>query len=290
MGEPAKYRTRSYNMRGRKTAPPEKVKTDHSAKWDTDSGMTPEQKRTVLEVEEQYRDRYTETGHIIDANGRIRAVSKNGTGNSASFSRGELALYGYNSVITHNHPEHEYNARGNYHNEGNGMAKRIGVTFSGADLNLAAYADAKEIRANTPTYTYSVRRGENGWGASPDMLEAEYDIERAKQLSILRPKESDRYKTFTIKDKDGNTVEVKGEDIHRQRWARMNTLACHRAMQMVAKKYGLIYTRTKRHEKSAADAKLEASGKANSPRKTMSAEERRKRKIDRILNRMYGRR
>lgn len=42
-------------------------------------------------------------------------------------------------------------------------------------MRFAVGANLKEIRAVTPTYTFSVKRPKNGWGVSPNQVKRAYD-------------------------------------------------------------------------------------------------------------------
>ena len=82
------------------------------------------------------------------------------------------------SVFTHNHPSAL----------GRTGVGAIGTSFSHQDLTFAVGANVKEMRAVTPTYTFSVKRPKNGWGVSPKQVRAAYSrAERAVK------KEMDRY-------------------------------------------------------------------------------------------------
>jgi len=75
-------------------------------------GMSPKQKKAVLEVEERDRDRYTEKGYIIGADGKVIGESVNGRSTVCSFYDEDIRK-SKDAVMTHNHPAHEYTIRGN---------------------------------------------------------------------------------------------------------------------------------------------------------------------------------
>lgn len=78
-------------------------------------------------------------------------------------------------VLTHNHPR------------GWGFSEkslgRIGNSFSPADIYLAVSANLSEIRAVTPTYTFSLKRPKTGWGVSVNELNKVINEEHQKCLS-----------------------------------------------------------------------------------------------------------
>lgn len=202
--------------RAQYTRPEVRVRPNKAA---TDAGLTPVQRKAVNETEQRIRQRQTETTRAITPNGDvINPTIGNGTRNQARLN---LRLVPSNSVITHNHPSFE--GRG-----GTGLGADVGASFSANDLRTAANANAAEIRAVTPNYTFSVRRGANGWGASPDTLKREMDAAYQKykreHLSVVN-----RYASGT---------RARAEAV-----GRLNGLASHQAIRDVAKKYGLIYTR-----------------------------------------------
>lgn len=52
------------------------------------------------------------------------------------------------------------------------MAARIGNSFSLHDIEIAIKHNVREIRAVTPTYTYSISRPSRGWGITADKVES----------------------------------------------------------------------------------------------------------------------
>jgi len=288
MGEGAKIK-KAVAAKKAYTKPSMQSRTDieklRQKKSDTESGMTPEQKRAVNSIEEEYRDRHTETGFIVGENGRILTKTIKSRSNQATFDLGLVRMYGNDAVITHNHPNHEFDSNGKYTGDGSGLGQRVGVSLSGEDIALAAYADAKEMRASSPNYTYSIRRGENGWCASPRELHSAWEREYERQMFSLEL-HAESARNTTIKQTDGTSKTYSGEDIRKERWGRMNALASHRAIQDVAKKYGLVYTRRKVHDISPSDAKHRANGMASREAQQKLREERAKKRIEKRLSKL----
>ena len=135
-----------------------KVKTDRSALRDTDRGLNRQEAFRVSQLESKIRNRKTEKGYVIGENGNVIAESVKGTAHQAKFRVSDLKG-SENGVLTHNHPTEGADS-GLYGT----LAGRIGLPFSAKDVNLAAEYNLKEIRAVTPTYTYSIRRPKGGWG------------------------------------------------------------------------------------------------------------------------------
>ena len=131
-------------------------KTDRSYQRDTEKGLNRQESYTVSKLEAQIRNRKTEKGYVIDSNGNVIAESVKGTANRARFRAGSLRK---DTILTHNHPTEGANS-----NLFGTMAGRIGVPFSAQDIRNAVKYDLKEVRAVTPTYTYSIRRPKGGWG------------------------------------------------------------------------------------------------------------------------------
>lgn len=129
-------------------------KTDRSYLHDTDGGLNRQEAFRVSQLEAKIRNRRTEKGYIIGADGQIISESVKGTRNKAKFNVSDLR-HAKDAVLTHNHP-----GTGLYDT----LAGRIGNPFSQADIELATQYNMKEIRAVTKTYTYSIRRPKGGWG------------------------------------------------------------------------------------------------------------------------------
>lgn len=129
-------------------------KTDRSYLRDTDSGMNRQEAFRVNQLESKIRNRKTEKGYVIGANGEIIAESVKSSKSAARFYTRDLER-SKDAILTHNHPNADM---------GGTMAARIGLPFSDQDVRNAIRFDQKEVRAVTPNYTYSIRRPKGGWG------------------------------------------------------------------------------------------------------------------------------
>lgn len=114
--------------------------------------------QSVLSAERSIRMNRYESIIGIDDGGNILLKKRGGkTGVYVDISEGKKLK---DAVITHNHPRAL----------GKSGILAIGNSFSGEDLHLAVYYNAREIRAVTPTYTFSMKRPKGGWGVSPDKV------------------------------------------------------------------------------------------------------------------------
>ncbi len=127
---------------------------------------SPKSKQTASKVlkiaETQIRNNNYESAIAVNDKGEI-IFTKKGKRYEVSFSRSELRDMN-NAVVTHNHPR----------SLGRKGIAAIGNSFSRNDVMLAVSANLKEIRAVTPTYTFSLKRPKGGWGASPEEIGKSY--------------------------------------------------------------------------------------------------------------------
>ena len=209
-------------------APRTTVRTDRRKKGDTDSGMTPEQRRATLETESKIRNRKTETARAITDDGRVVNITVGrGTHDRAHI---DVRLVPRDAVLTHNHPSaydepvYVNGLRVGVSGGGTGMGARMVTSISGDDVRLAIRTNAKEVRAVSPTYTYSIRRPRGGWGnVSPEEIQREwYDEARRFQLENLSYARSGR-----------------------EQLGRFNAVLSHAVTRKLANKYGWTYTRRK---------------------------------------------
>ena len=142
------------------------VRTDRSYLRDTDKGLNKQEAYTINKLEGKIRDRKTEKGYIVGPDGKVIAESIKGDRDSARFDSRDL-VRAKDCVLTHNHPY--VGKKGGLYDT---LAGRVGVPFSDTDLINAVAHNLKEIRAVTPTYTYSIRRPKGGWG-EPRAIAAE---------------------------------------------------------------------------------------------------------------------
>lgn len=119
------------------------------SKGSTESGYTKDMLKNIVGIEQKYRNNKDETLHIFTQDGKL-VMSVGGQGNRVEF-------YPYlapkDAILTHNHP----NSIGR-----KGILK-IGNSFSKEDIMTAVEMNVKEMRAVTPTYTFSIKRPKEGW-------------------------------------------------------------------------------------------------------------------------------
>lgn len=204
-------------------------KTDRSYLRDTEKGLNRQEAYRVNQLESQIRNRKTEKGYVVDENGNVMAESVKGTSHKARFRNADL-MRARGGILTHNHPTEGANS-GLYGT----MAGRIGVPFSGQDLKIAAQFNLKEVRAVTPTYTYSIRRPKGGWG---DVSAVERAMNRYTLLSEVRAQ------SYAIKQ-----GVYRGTNISRQRAKeisdRANVGTQYSLLKQIAKEMGWEFTRKK---------------------------------------------
>lgn len=199
-------------------------KTDRSYQRDTEKGLNRQEAYTVNKVESQIRDRKTEKGYVIDENGKIIGESVSGSSNRAKFRVTDLKK---DSIVTHNHP-----TEGKHSGIYGTMAGRIGVPFSMQDVRIAVQHNLKEIRAVTPTYTWSLRRPKGGWG---DYKE----IERA--LSVQHMRNTFEATRYDYKQRGFRTPMQRQKEVI----DRANVIPQYQGMKALAKQFGWEFTRRK---------------------------------------------
>ena len=126
----------------------------------TESGYTPKMVKNIVGLEQKYRQNRDETLHVFNQKGDI-IVSFGGKGARVSSNGAKVPA---NSILTHNHPRA-------LQEKGIG---RIGNSFSVDDIRTAVNLNAREIRAVTPTYAFSLKRPSKGWGLSPDKVKTAF--------------------------------------------------------------------------------------------------------------------
>lgn len=173
--------------------------------------------RKVTKIENEIRmNKNFETGVAVDRDGNI-LIDKRGENYSVNFTKAE-ADKAKNCIFTHNHP------RGWEYMDTNSW-KKIGNSFSPEDMAMAISQNVAEIRAVTPSYTFSMKRPAKGW-----VLYGEY-----KYLCNKFDKESDII-FFRL-----NKMIAKGylsPD-------RASIIHFHLLWKRLAKRYGWIYSKLK---------------------------------------------
>lgn len=159
------------------------------------------------------RNKY-ESAVVYDTKGRIILKNK-GDYKSVSFTDEDIAKMA-NSIFTHNHPSAL----------GKKGIKAIGNSFSWQDLNIMVKGNVREMRAVTPTYTFTIKRPKNGWGISHNKIEPSFN-------KIKRSVDKDMIKY--LNDRGWSETAL----------ARANTLAYHKINKLMAKKYGWEYSKRK---------------------------------------------
>ena len=191
----------------------------------TEVGYTAEVAKKVLEQEAKTRHSSVEVATIMDKDGNVR-FTKKGSESQVKFGYVEI-LKMRDGILTHNHP----NAGAT-----NKWWKAIGSPFSEADIKTAVRANLAEIRAVTPTYTFSLKRPEGGW---PEGMLKRYS-------SILGKYTRAQNKYAGGKDVVDYMLKG-GEDVktYYQRANRARLAKYHQVLKDLAKEYGLSYTRKK---------------------------------------------
>lgn len=148
----------------------------------TEEGYTNAMKKNILGTESSIRGKRDEEMHVFDSKGN-KVVTFQGKGAQVRFDSDKVPE---DAIITHNHPR----------SIGKTGIRSFGNSFSRADVLSAVTVNAKEMRAVTPTYTFSIRRPEKGWG-SVDKIRREYDkitreVERENLKYINKSSSRDR--------------------------------------------------------------------------------------------------
>jgi len=145
-----------------------------------------------------------EMGTVYDEQGNI--VFNNDRGASGSVYLGTDYK---DKIVTHSHPMH-------------GVPNPFGQSLSGGDIEGAMRFDAKEFRAVTRNYTYSMKRPAQGWG-NPDKMASEW-----KKVSRV------------VNKRDNKFLEsYKGDKAAENR--RLGYTRAHRINKEFARKFGIEY-------------------------------------------------
>ena len=180
----------------------------------------PELTDKVIEVENNIRENAGfETAVAFGKNGNI-AIDKRGVATSVTFTDNECEMM-KDCILTHNHPR-GWKAKEN-------TIGRIGNSFSYEDISLSVNRNVAEIRAITPTYTFSIKRPINGWCISDRELKEDFDL--ANQ-NIQNKMNEIINKTTSLKNEQ-------------QAVERANALHFHLIWKELSKKYGWEYTKSK---------------------------------------------
>lgn len=200
------------------------TKTDRSYQRDTDKGLNRQEAFTVNRLEAQIRNRKTEKGYVIGSDGQVIGESVRSGKSFARFYSRDLKK---DSIVTHNHPN---DIRSGLFGT---MAGRIGVPFSSTDIEMAVRHDLKEVRAVTPTYTFSIRRPKGGWGNSQEVMRALNEYHNS-----LRP-QMNRYANQQARM--GNISRQRAYEVN----DRANVGIQYSGLKELAKRFGWEFTRKK---------------------------------------------
>lgn len=187
-----------------------KASSSGGSKGATEKGYTAKMVKNIVGMEQKYRRNKGETLHVFNSKGDI-ITSIGGKGAEVRFGPKKIPA---NSILTHNHPR----------SIGESGIRRIGNSFSPADIVSAVGVNAKEMRAVTPTYTFSVKRPKGGWGATKaEVSKAMSDASKAVQ-------------------KEGHSYIVQ-TGFSESSIARAEVAHWHKVMKIVSKKFGWDYSK-----------------------------------------------
>lgn len=182
------------------------------SKGATEKGYTSKMVKNILGMEQKYRSNKDETLHVFSPSGNI-IRSFGGKGAKAEYDKNKIPA---GSILTHNHPL----------SLGQTGIRSIGNSFSVQDIYSAVNVNAREIRAVTPRYTFSVKRPKGGWGGSAKSVGEAFQKASSEVRSEL---------TSYLKKTDWSDASV----------ARAEVTHFHKVMQKMAKKYGWDYSKKK---------------------------------------------
>lgn len=177
----------------------------------TEKGYTEEMRKNILGKEREIRNNKDESLHVFSARGKL-LLSLQGEGTNVYNKNGEKIPQ--NGIIVHNHPR----------SIGKSGIMRIGNSFSSTDMASAVRNNAKEMRAVTPTYTFSMKRPRGGWNATPQQVRDAYNKYDART--------QDEFMRYLNKRGWSNSAVQRAQVLH---WHRVN--------QLVAKEFGWNYTK-----------------------------------------------
>ena len=130
----------------------------------TEQGYTNVMKKNILGTESSIRNNRDESAHVFDAKGN-KILTVQGKKNRVNLTGVNVPA---DSIMTHNHPL----------SIGRKGIMSIGNSFSNADVVTAVSFNVKEMRAVTPTYTFSIKRPKGGWGDVNKINKAYKKIEK----------------------------------------------------------------------------------------------------------------
>lgn len=179
----------------------------------TESGYSQLLKRSILSYEHNQRQKKNEAMAFYDDNGNMLGRIQ-GKGDRVNIRKEDVP--GKDLIMTHNHPWAL--SQSGY--------MRIGSSFSMEDAVLAVKFNAKEIRAVTPTYTFSIKRSDDRWGVTQAAVRRAYARAQERVLN-----EGQDYS-----DRVGYSNTVNN---------RYTITYWHKVNKLVAKEMGWKYTKKK---------------------------------------------
>lgn len=179
----------------------------------TEAGYSDTLKRSILSYEHGQRQEKDEALAFYDDAGNQMARIQ-GKGQRVPVRKEDVP--GQDLIMTHNHPA----------SLGASGYMRIGSSFSMDDMVLAVKFKAKEMRAVTPTYTFSIKRPKGGWNATQAAVKRAYAKAQEQVLS-----EGQDYS-----DRVGYSQTVDN---------RYTITYWHKVNKLVAKEFGWNYTKKK---------------------------------------------
>ena len=179
----------------------------------TENGYSAQLKRAILSYEHQQRQEKNEAMAFYDDEGNLLNRVQ---GKADHVAVGKEDVPSDNLILTHNHPS----ALGQTSYRG------IGNSFTPDDMIMAIKFKAKEMRAVTPSYTFSFKRPRGGWNA--------------KQTEVRRAYE--RAMTKVRADGEFYFDRAKMTDVANERY--MATY-WHKVNKLVAKEFGWNYSKKK---------------------------------------------
>lgn len=214
-------------------APTTRVRTNREGMRNINAGVTKAQQEAL--AREEARIHKTPIGKeeavVIDRNGVVNPLGspmvKTGTrrtsSGTATYAMIDKRKVPADSILIHNHP--------GFAGDTNSMATRIGYPFTTPDITTGIDTNASEIRAIAGGYTYSLKRPANGWPAGFDDA---FERERKRQWNDLGSQ---------VLGMD-NRGQLSLQEF-KVREERANLLSRYRALNIVSKKYGVKFTRTR---------------------------------------------
>ena len=212
-----------------------KMKADRElTKHDTEVGHSEGLKKALQNVEERTRNLRDEQLHLFDKDGN-RLYKVQGKGAVVDPSMKEsiemriLTKRDRNLVMTHNHPR----AIGKKKFGG------IGHSFSPQDMAFAVQYDVAEMRAATPTFTFSFKRPKNGWGATPEQVKRAYSREQRKLRKELQAHEEKRNRMIVVSQTARSITKAFND--------RADVWLYNELNKRIAKKFGWDYSSRQHH-------------------------------------------